>query len=322
MIIRLGFVAMSLALENASPSRTMTYKTYQNLPDWESRVYRLKKLTRENLTNTLRILRYAKTNSVQVYRITSRLVPLVTHKKVVDWNYTAEMAEEFRRLREFIQKADMRISAHPDHYTLLTSTRREVIDASVRDLVYHDTILTEMGLAPDKGKLVLHVGGTYKMKAKAMETFASNFLSLPQNLKDRIVLENDDKSYTTSDTLHLCGLLNIPMVFDVHHHLCNPDGLPIEDLLNPVFNTSKKQVLIPKVHFSSPKSPAQIRSHADYVDSSAFYQFLTRAKGINQDFDVMLEAKKKDAALFQLVKDLKQFQDIRFLDDASFEMKG
>lgn len=78
MKIRLGFVAMSLVLEKASPSRTMTYKTYQSLPDDESRLQRLKRLTRENLTNTLRIMRHAKAYDVQVYRITSKLVPLAT----------------------------------------------------------------------------------------------------------------------------------------------------------------------------------------------------------------------------------------------------
>lgn len=320
MKIRLGFVAMSLVLENVSPSRTMTYKTYQSLPDDESRVYRLQKLTRENLVNTLRILRYANVNDVQVYRITSKLVPLATHEQVIDWNYATEMAEDFLKLKEFIQKMDMRISAHPDHFTLLTSTRKEVIDASIRDLIHHDTILTEMGLAPDKGKLVLHIGGAYRNKTKAVETFVSNFLTLPQSLKDRIILENDDKSYTASDTLSLCQMLNIPMVFDVHHHLCNPDGMTIEDLLIPIFDTWKEQTLIPKVHFSTPKSPTQIRSHADSIDSSTFYEFLVQAKVLNRDFDVMLEAKNKDKALFQLVKDLKQFQDIHFLNGASFEL--
>ncbi len=320
MKIRLGFVAMSLVLENASPSRTMTYKTYQSLSDDDSRLHRLKKLTRKNLANTLRIMRHAKAHDVQVYRITSKIVPLATHEQVIDWNYASELAEEFSLLKEWIEKSDMRISAHPDHFTLLTSPRKEVTDASIRDLIYHDIILSEMGLAPDKGKLVLHIGGTYNNKALAVETFISNFTVLPQNLKDRIILENDDKSYTASETLSICQKLGIPMVFDVHHHLCNPDGLPIEDLLNSIFDTWQNQSLSPKVHFSTPKSPSQIRGHADYIDSSAFYDFLIQAKKINRDFDVMLEAKNKDTALFQLVQDLKQYPDINFIDEASFEI--
>ena len=319
MKIRLGFVAMSMVLEKASPSRTMTYKTYQSLPDDESRLYRLKKLTRENLVNTLRIMRHAKVHYVQVYRITSKIVPLATHEQVIDWNYVSELADEFRHLKEWIQESDMRISAHPDHFTLLTSPRKEVIDASIRDLIYHDIILSEMGLSPGKGKLVLHIGGTYNNKEQAIKTFIANFSSLPRNLRDRIILENDDKSYTASETLNICQQLGIPMVFDVHHHTCNPNGLSTEDLLPPIFDTWQDQSLLPKIHFSTPKSPAQIRGHADYIDSSAFYEFLIQSKKTNQDFDIILEAKNKDTALFQLVQELKQYPDIQFLDDASFE---
>lgn len=319
MRIRLGFVAMSMTLKNASPSRTMTYKTYQSIPDDESRIHRLKKLTRENLTNTLRIMRHAEASDIKMYRITSKLVPLATHEQVIDWNYIWEMEKEFQLIKDFIQKHDMRISAHPDHFTLLTSNRKEVIEASIRDLVYHDAVLTGMGLEPERGKLVLHVGGTYKNKSKAIDTFISNFTALPKNLKKRIILENDDKSYTASETLSLCQMLQIPMVFDVHHHLCNPDGLSLEDLLCPIFDTWKGQKLIPKVHFSSPKSPSQLRNHADYIDSSSFYEFLMEAKKLDRDFDVMLEAKSKDKALFQLVEDLRQYKNIHFLNEACFE---
>ena len=123
---------------------------------------------------------------------------------------------------------------------------------------------------------MLHVGGTYKDKNKAIDTFVSNFSSATKP-KKRIILENDDKSIQPLDTLLLCQMLQI-YGFDVHHHLCNPDGLSVEDLLCHVFNTWRGQKLIPKVHFSSPKSPSQLKSHADYIDSSAFYEFLMQAK--------------------------------------------
>jgi len=320
MKVRLGFVAMSLKLENSSPSRTVTYKTYQSIAEDETRLYRLKKLTAENLQNTLRIMMHAYAHDVQVYRITSKLVPLATHEQVLDWDYVSELSDEFSKIKDWIEKSGMRISAHPDHFTLLTSSRKEVLDGSIRDLIYHDTVMAAMGLGPDKGKLVLHVGGVYKDKEAAMETFAENFSSLPDNIKDRIILENDDKSYTASDTLYLCQKLHIPMVFDVHHHLCNPDGLSVEELLGPIFDTWQDQSLVPKVHFSTPKSLKAIRSHADYIDSTEFYRFVKQAKMLNSDFDVMLEAKNKDVALFQLMQDLKQYKDVNFINGGTFEI--
>jgi UV DNA damage endonuclease len=319
MLVRLGFVAMSLKLENASPSRTMTYKSYQALTSDESRLFRLKKITKENLLNTYRIMVHAHVHGVQLYRITSRLVPLATHSEVLDWNYTAELTDEFQRIKNHIKLTGMRISAHPDHFTVLTSARKEVTEASIRDLLYHDAILSAMGVGPE-GKLVLHIGGTYNDKKKAIEAFIDNYSSLPRSIQNRIILENDDKSYTASDTLALCQKLQIPMVFDVHHHFCNPDGYAVEELLTPIFETWRGQRLLPKVHYSTPKSLESIRSHADNIDSDAFYGFLQQAKSLNQDFDVMLEAKNKDAALFQLIGSLEQYSDVKVLNGASINL--
>ena len=186
-------MAMSLLLENASPSKTITYKSYQKLTSDESRLYHLRKLTEENLINTLRILIHAHAHGVQLYRITSKLVPLATHQEVIDWDYTLELADYFQKIKDYIHTTGMRISAHPDHFTLLTSLREEVTNASIRDLIYHDRILSSMGIGSE-GKLVLHIGGTYNDKNKAKATFESNFSTLPQEIKDRVILENDDKS--------------------------------------------------------------------------------------------------------------------------------
>ena len=272
MIIRFGFVAMSLLLENASPSKTITYKSYQKLTSDETRLYHLRKLTEENLVNTLRILIHAHAHDVQLYRITSKLVPLATHQEVIDWDYTLELADYFQKIKDYIHTTGMRISAHPDHLN----------------------------------------------KAKA--TFESNFSTLPQEIKDRVILENDDKSYTASETLGLCEKLHLPMVFDVHHHLCNSDGLSLSEILSPIFDTWEYQNLPPKVHYSSPKSISAIRSHADNINSEEFYKFLIEAKELNRNFDVMLEAKNKDTALINLMVDLKNKEGIKFIDGAIIEL--
>jgi len=318
MIVRFGFVAMSLELHDASPSKTISYTNYAKLTNDRSRLYRLKKLTEENLNNTLRIMINAHANGIEVYRITSKLVPLSTHKDVIDWDYTSELSQQFQRIKQYLEETGIRISAHPDHFTVLTSPRKEVVEASIRDLIYHDRILSAMGKGSE-GKLVLHIGGVYKDKEKAIDIFKSNFSALPQNIRERIILENDDKSYTASETLKLCQELHIPMVFDVHHHLCNPDGLTVEELLDPVFNTWENQSLPPKIHYSTPKSQSSIRSHADYVDSEAFYEFLLKAKKLNKNFDVMLEAKNKDVALLKLMDDLKRYEGIKFIRGAVIE---
>ena len=112
-----------------------------------------------------------------------------------------------------------------------------------------------------------------------------------------------DKIYTASDTLQLCQELKIPMVLDVHHHFCNPSLEKLEDLLLPIFETWKD--LPPKIHFSSPKNQKEKRSHHDYIQLEDFLSFLDLTKKIGKDFDVMIEAKAKDEALFRLIRQIK-----------------
>ncbi len=44
------------------------------------------------------------------------------------------------------------------------------------------------------------------------------------------------------------------------------------------------------------------RKHADYIDASSFIDFIENSRIVNTDFDVMLECKEKDIALFKLVR--------------------
>ena len=173
-----------------------------------------------------------------------------------------------------------------------------------------------MGL--DNGaKLVLHIGGSYGNKEKAKERFIDNFKKLPQDIADRIILENDDKSYNTNEVLEICQHLKTPMVLDYHHYLCNKGNDSLEDIIVNIFDTWKDN--LPKVHMSSPKSEKQYRHHADYIDIDQFLTFLNIAKGKVSKFDVMIEAKGKDKALIKLLNDLQQVEGVQVGPGARFK---
>lgn len=108
------------------------------------------------------------------------------------------------------------------------------------------------------------------------------------------------------------------MVLDYHHHLCNNNGEKIEDFIERIFKTWDNDDLIPKIHFSSPKSKKEFRSHSDYVDVDAFLNFLERIKFTNQDIDIMLEVKEKDEALFRLIRQIKYKKDYKFKNNTTF----
>lgn len=320
MIFRLGFVAMVLSLENCSPSGTVTFATYKNLNDDTARKIRLERVSKSNIENTLRILKYNNSMNIHVYRITSKLIPLATHTDVQGWNYSSQFSDQFKVLGEYIKANGFRISAHPDHFTILNSARPEVLEASIRDLDYHVNLFEAMGLEDYRYKLVLHVGGLYGDKEKSIERFKDNFILLPDRIRKRIILENDDKSYTAADVLNICQDLSIPMVFDVHHHKCVNKGERIEDILPAIFKTWIKEPDPPKVHFSSPKSQKEFRSHADYIEYTDFVDFIKISKKLDMDFDIMLEAKMKDMALLDLSEKLENTEGIVKLNNSTFEI--
>ena len=320
MIFRLGYVAMTLSLEDCSPSGTVTLTILNSLPDEAAKLYRLCRVAKKNLLNTLRILRYNKALDIGVYRLTSRLIPLATHPATQSWDYAAEFGDELREIGDFIRENNMRVSAHPDHFTLLNSKSEKILEDSIRDLDYHVRILEAMGLEDFRYKLVQHVGGLYDSREDSLERFRDSFTKLPDRIRNRIILENDDKSYSTTDVLMLCRQLNIPMVLDVHHNSCLPVDEKLDKLLPGIFHTWNGEYFRPKIHFSSPKSPKEFRSHADFIELKEFLEFLEIARGVGKDFDVILEAKSKDQALIKLSSQLSEVVGIRRINTGEFEL--
>lgn len=320
MIFRLGYVAMAVGLDNCSPAGTVTYAVYSRLKDVEAKRARLARVAKSNIENTLRILKYNNAFDIKVYRLTSRLIPLATHNELLGWDYSREFGFQLKQLGDYVKSEGFRVSAHPDHFTILNPVKKEVLEASIRDLDYHVNLFEAMGLEDYRYKLVLHVGGLYGDKHSAVERFKANFKELPDRIRKRIILENDDKSFTAADVLDICRELGIPMVLDVHHHRCINGGERLEDLLPHIYGTWAGQPDVPKFHFSSPKSSKEFRSHADYIDAAAFMEFLNIAKDFGEDIDIMLEAKMKDNALAGLAGKLEHTGGIVRLDGASFQI--
>lgn len=321
MKIRFGYVAIAMDLKDCSPSKTVTVNNLQKIDDRDVQISKVRRLARENLRNTLRILKYNAAHQIHLYRFTSKLVPLATHPLLGGWDYVGDLSEELRETGLYVREHKMRVSAHPDHFTVINTPDPEIFRASEKDLRYHHNLLTCMNLDYET-KLVLHIGGVYKDKQASMQRFIDNFKLLAPEIRKRIVLENDDKSYNASDVLEVCRKLEIPMVFDLHHHSCCNNGAGISDILPAVFDTWKDESLPPKVHISSPKStaPKEFRMHAEYVESGEFLDFLMKTRELNRDFDVMVEAKAKNMALHKLLQDLSQVTEIKFIDNATIEI--
>ena len=319
-IIRLGYVAMSMELKNASPSKTMTFTQFEKIKDREAAIRKLERISLMNLQNTLRLLKHNVASDIHFYRLTSRLIPLANHDELLDWDYLKPLKGMLREMGDFAKKNDIRIDFHPDHFVLINSLQKNILKNSIKTLQMHYLLLKGMGI-DSTHRCVMHVGGNYKETEKSLERFVDNWMVIPRAIQKMIMLENDDTSFTLEDTLYLCEKIGIPLVFDYHHHLAHHRHVNWEDHWDRVVQTWSDSPLPVKMHISSPKSEKEFRHHSDFVDVDMFFEFLKEVKGSTPQIDCMIEAKRKDEALFKLMEDIQKREDVEMIDASSFCLK-
>jgi UV DNA damage endonuclease len=317
-LVRLGYVAMSAQLQNASPSQTMTFKQFSQLNDKEAAIGKLERIANSNLHNCLRLLKHNVAHDIKFFRFSSKLIPLANHPELKGWDFIKPLSETLKEIGNYIKEHPMRVGFHPDHFVVLNTSDKDVLKNTFRTLDMHRTLLKGMGISP-KHRCVLHVGGAYDDKEKALEQFIHNWGLTPRKLQELVILENDDTIFSASDALYLCEKLGIPLVFDYHHHLANHQKDWKEDW-ERIKGTWGNSPLPIKMHISSPRSEKEFKAHAEYVDPKMFINFLHEIKGSVKEIDCMIEAKKKDEALFKLVQDLKKEPYIEWIDEGSFSI--
>lgn len=312
MKVRLGYVALSKALDDVTTSSTITYTNYINK---NYNTSKLLEITKNNLDSLYEIIKYNIKNNFHFYRLTSKLVPLATHDKV-DFDYITPLLDEYKKIGKLINDNNIRVDTHPDQYAVLNSMDSKIVKNTVEILEYHYKIMDALGI---KDKLIiLHVGSSACGKKASITRFINNFNKLPDHIKKCIAVENDDKVYNIKDVLELCHKINVPMVLDYHHFICNNEKEDINDYLKEIIDTWDGK--LPKMHFSSPKSKLkkEFRSHSDYINKECFIKFIDILKKQDKDIDIMLEAKAKDDAVSRLVRCLKYETNYKFLDETTF----
>ncbi len=320
MIVRFGYVAMSVHLKNASPSQTMTVKQFEQIKNKEDAIRKLERIAISNLENCYRLLKHNLANDITFFRLSSKLVPLVNHPYTKEWKYERALASLLKEIGEFIKKHRMRIDFHPDHFVVLNNLDEDLLKRSLHTLVYHHKLLNGMSINPVH-RCVLHVGGAKKGKVDGLEDFVENFEKIPKPLQQMIMLENDDTVFHIEDVLYLGEKLQIPIVYDVHHHdVHHPETFSFQNIWERIVQTWQDSPLPVKIHVSTPKEGDKDKRHHDYIDVERLMRLLHEVKGSTDHIDVMIEAKMKDDALFKLMDQLKERKDCSLLSDASIEM--
>ncbi|MBN1865511.1 MAG: UV DNA damage repair endonuclease UvsE [Victivallales bacterium] len=264
------------------------------------RAARLSELCLYNSRSLLDSLGICLVRGIGAFRVMSPLFPLFTHPDVGysigDLPDACEILEILASVRDFASSNDLRLSFHPDQFVVINSPRESVVASSVRELEYQHFLADLIGA----DVINIHVGGAYGEKAKAIKRFVKVCRKLPSALRGRLSVENDDKTYTPADLDRVCAECGIPMVYDIHHHRCNPDVMSAEEASDLASETWKAVGKETYFHISSPKSgwsDGRPEPHADFIDTADFPEcWLARG----HDFTLDVEAKSKELAVERL----------------------
>jgi UV DNA damage endonuclease len=265
-------------------------------------VEEIKSRAMKNLEDLKILLQWNYSHHIFVYRMSSEMFPHLSNPLIE--KYSLDFASEIlHEIGMLAKQLDQRLTFHPGQFNNLGSPREEVVSKTITELEDHSYIMDLMDL--DKNSvIVIHGGGTYGNKSKAISRFKENFYKLNESTRNRLVLENCEKSYSTEDCLEICKELNIPMVHDTHHYTCysiyHPEIIqkPANELIPEILETWTRRGIKPKFHISE-QGTGRIGHHSDYIESIPEY-LLNIPKDYSMSIDIMVEAKMKEQAILRL----------------------
>jgi UV DNA damage endonuclease len=280
-----------------------------------SSTFRLKSYTEEKFIITVEnnlkcleiILDFNVRHNLLFFRLTSDLIPFASHS-INKYHWQLQFGDYFKKIGQFIRDNNIRISMHPDQFVLINSIREDVLENSLRELDYHTGILDLLEL-DYTNKIQLHVGGVYGDKKASMKRFIERYNSLPLSIKNRLVIENDDRLYSLQDCLYIHRMTGVPVLFDSFHHEVLNNGETMIEAFREFTGTWKENDGKPMVDYSSQYPGGKTGRHAQTIDIFLFEKFIKETTDF--DFDIMLEIKDKEASAVKASDFLKK--DARFI---------
>ncbi len=271
------------------------------------------------------IFGYLREQKITMYRMSSDIAPYATHPDLPHFHgQIGACAADLAQLGAEARAQGLRLSLHPSQFIVLNSPDETLVQKSVADLVAQAAILDAMELGPE-AVVVLHVGGVYNDREGSIERFIRRYEQLPEAVRRRLVLENDDTRFSVGDVLRIHAATGVRLIYDYQHHMCfDREGLPVAEALRAVLRTWPAAER-PKIHFSTPRTEGKVvqrkekasgkneeylqgpvwTNHADYINPFEFANVLRTVP--EAVFDVMLECKFKDKALLRLRTDLPRY---------------
>ena len=288
--------------QRITTNRTMIKRTFQ-----ERGIEYASDLALQNLRDLRKILEWNLANDIYFFRISGDIIPWASEYNLHDMpNYGAIHAAALSA-GNFARKHNMRLTAHPGPFNKLASPKERVFQLTKTDLTVHADLFDLIGLPRTPyAKLNIHVGAAYGDKPFALDNFCRNFERLPDHVRSRLTVENDDKAslYSTQELYDgVYKRIGIPIVFDYHHHMLHPGGQTEQEALELALSTWPQNI-IPVVHYAESRSVEQNnpkikpQAHSDYI--------VNHFSDYGNCVDVMIEAKQKELALLRYREIIKE----------------
>ena len=294
--INMGFSSLPKS-QRITTNRSMIKRTFK-----ERGIEYAAELALQNLRDLYTILEWNLENDIYFYRLSSDIIPWASEYSLTDMPNFGAIHAAAAKAGNFAREHGMRLTSHPGPFNKLASPKERVFELTKTDLSVHGKVFDMIGLPRTPyAKLNIHVGAAYGDKPTALDTFCRNFERLPESVRSRLTVENDDKPslYSTEELYEgVYKRIGIPIVFDYHHHMLHPGNQTEQEALEMALSTWGD--IKPVVHYAEsrceeyndPKIKPQ--AHSDYV--------LTPLNDYGNDFDVMIEAKHKELALLRYRK--------------------
>ncbi|KAK4506945.1 hypothetical protein PRZ48_000678 [Zasmidium cellare] len=262
-----------------------------------------------NVKDVSKMVRWNDRYNIRFFRLSSEMFPFASHPEY-GYKLAPFASEALAEAGKVIAELGHRVTTHPGQFTQLGSPRKPVIDNAIRDLDYHDEMLSLLKLPEQQNRdavMILHMGGMFEGKQETLDRFRGQYANLSQSVKNRLVLENDDVGWSVHDLLPVCEELNIPLVLDFHHHNIVFDSTQIREGTKDIMElyprikaTWDRKGITQKMHYSEPTpaaiTPRQRRKHNPRVAT---------LPPCSPDMDLMIEAKDKEQAVFELMRAFK-----------------
>ena len=242
--------------------KTITRKRLLTLePAEQKRV--LQALYIENLGRLSGAIDFCQANSIQLYRLSSNTFPFADD--VIGKDVLTELAEGLRQIGHRANALGIRLVLHPDQFIVLNSDRPDVIKNSIKVLATHARVFDLMGLPRSSWALMNIHGG----KGDRPERLISVIRDLPDPIRLRLTLENDEYTYSAAELLEVCHDAEVPMVFDAHHHVVHEKLESYEDpSVAEMLAAARTTWTIPEwqlVHISNGQDFFQDRKHSGLI---------------------------------------------------------